>query len=378
LTINGVNVNTAITSNASAAYANAVANATTFSANATNITTGTLNNARLSNSVVLDTATQTLTNKTLTNPTVSGINNGPLAGFRNAIINGNFDIWQRGTSFSNPATTAYTVDRWTVVYDGSGATRTLSRQAFTLGQTDVPGEPQYFFRFVQSAAGSGGTFNVFTQRIEGVRTFAGQTVTVSFWAKTAAAKNLTAQLVQNFGTGGSPSSQVFTAILTSTSVGTSWTKYTASVAVPSISGKTIGSDNNDYLSLDFVLPINDTFTFDITQVQLEAGPVATPFERRPIGTELALCQRYYYASTDGQFNFAHYTNLAGSQAYHWYSLPVVMRSLPAITASWASLANATAGTFRMSDTKTVETFITSIGTGNFSGVVNYAAFSAEL
>jgi len=75
--------------------------------------------------------------------------------------------------------------------------------------------------------------------------------------------------------------------------------------VPSISGKTIGSDNNSRLTLSIWLDAGSNFnsrtdtlgqqsgTFDIAQVQIEAGSVATPFERRPIGTELALCQRYY-------------------------------------------------------------------------------------
>lgn len=228
---------------------------------------------------------------------VASINSGPLAGFRNAVINGNFDFWQRGTSFSNPAAGAYGSDRWLINFDGSGATRTISRQAFTLGQTDVPGEPTYFYRFNQSVAGSGGTFNVIVHRIEDVRTFAGQQVTLSFYAKAAA--SLTMQVVklrQNFGSGGSPSAFVDTDFGASTVVGTSFTKYTFTVTLPSISGKTLGTDNNSSLDLIFALPINTTFTFDLAQVQLEVGSVATPFERRPLGVELALCQRYYEKS----------------------------------------------------------------------------------
>ena len=58
---------------------------------------------------------------------ITSINNGPLAGMRNAIINGNFDIWQRGTSFASPSDAAYTADRWEVGFDNTGATRTLSQ-----------------------------------------------------------------------------------------------------------------------------------------------------------------------------------------------------------------------------------------------------------
>jgi hypothetical protein len=101
------------------------------------------------------------------------------------------------------------------------------------------------------------------------------------------------QLVQSFGTGGSPSAQVYTTLLTSVSITTSWQRIQATVTVPSISGKALGSNGNSNLAFDIGLPINTTFSVDIAQVQIEPGPVATPFEQRPSGTELALCQRYY-------------------------------------------------------------------------------------
>ena len=222
----------------------------------------------------------------------SSSNGGPLAGFRNRIINGNFDFWQRGTSFSVTSTATYTADRWQCIFDGSGATRTISRQSFTLGQTDVLDEPTYFARYAQTVAGSGATFNNFEQRIEGVRTFAGKQVTISFYAKAATSFTLPKLTFgQAFGTGGSPT--VFTDFAASTTITTSFAKYSYTVNIPSISGKTLGSGNDDFLSVIFSLPLNATFTVDIAQVQLEPGAAATPFERRPIGTELALCQRYF-------------------------------------------------------------------------------------
>jgi hypothetical protein len=118
----------------------------------------------------------------------SSSNGGPLAGFRNRIINGNFDIWQRGTSFSNPVDNTYTADRWVVVYNGSGATRTaITQKAFVVGSTEAAPGAALYLEFAQTVAGSGGTFNVFQQRIEDVRTFGGQTVTVSFYARGASA-----------------------------------------------------------------------------------------------------------------------------------------------------------------------------------------------
>ena len=56
---------------------------------------------------------------------------------KNKIINGNFNIWQRGTTFSSPANEAYTADRFNITYDGTGATRTISQQAFTAGAAPV-------------------------------------------------------------------------------------------------------------------------------------------------------------------------------------------------------------------------------------------------
>ena len=231
---------------------------------------------------------------------VASINNGPLAGMRNAIINGNFDIWQRGTSFTG---LEYTADRW--LLSRNGTTHTTSRQSFTLGQTDVPGEPRFFWRCVTSSVAGAGNFLAVLQSIEGVRTFAGQQVTVSFWAKADASKPISIELRQAFGTGGSPSAEVTAIGVTKTTLTTTWQKITATATVPSIAAKTLGSDGNDKLDLIIWFDAGSNFnsrtdtlgqqsgTFDIAQVQVEPGPIATQFERRPIGMELSLCQRYY-------------------------------------------------------------------------------------
>jgi hypothetical protein len=235
---------------------------------------------------------------------VNSINNGPLAGMRNAIINGNFDIWQRGTSGSAPNYAA--ADRWVNAISGSGCT--MSRQAFTPGQTDVPGEPTYFCRMAVTSVAGAGNIAILTQVVEDVRTFAGQQITVSFWAKADATKSIAIETTQNFGTGGSPSALVLGMGVTKVLVGTSWQKITFTTTVSSIGGKTIGSDGNSSLGFNIWFDAGSNFnlrtdslgqqsgTFDIAQVQVEAGPVATPFERRPIGTELALCQRYFEKS----------------------------------------------------------------------------------
>ena len=231
--------------------------------------------------------------------TTSGLNGGPLAGFRNRIINGNFDFWQRGASFTG---SEYGADRWFSARVGT--THTATRQAFTLGQTAVPGEPTYFCRTVVSSVAGAGNYAVLIQRIEDVRTFAGQQVTLSFWAKADATKNIAINMVQIFGTGGSPSANVGISG-TKISVGTTFQKVTVTATLPSISGKTLGTNNNSTLNLNIWFDAGSDWntstdslghqsgTFEIAQVQIEPGPVATPFEHRPIWTELALCQRYY-------------------------------------------------------------------------------------
>ena len=219
--------------------------------------------------------------------------------FRNKLINGNFDIWQRGTSTTS---SAYLADRW--VCASLGSTKTASRQAFALGQTDVPNNPSYFMRHVVSSVAGAGNYASMDQKIEGVETLAGKTATVSFWAKADASKNIAVEILQYFGDGGSPSGFVI-ADAQLVALTTAWTNYTISVDIPSVSGKTLGTSGNDDIRIAFWFDAGSNFdarsaslgqqsgTFDIAQVQIEEGSAATPFEQRPIGTELSLCERYY-------------------------------------------------------------------------------------
>lgn len=209
---------------------------------------------------------------------------------QNAIINGNFDIWQRGTSFAGMTSDQYTADRW--LYDNSGGTATISRQSFTLGQTDVPNEPEFFAHWVVTSAEDYGSFR---QKIEGVRMLAGQTCTISFWAKytTAEPTGLRVQLIQDFGSGGTPSSYVATTASSNIDFTTSWQKFTYTVSLPSVSGKTIGTNDDDCLILSFQNTANEIFDLDIAQVQVEEGSVATNFERRNYSHEMGLCLPFY-------------------------------------------------------------------------------------
>jgi hypothetical protein len=208
----------------------------------------------------------------------------------NAIINGAFDIWQRGTSFS---ATGFYADRWLEV-GGGGGTITATRESFTPAELVANnfGEGSFYLRHQRS----GGTFAIIQQRVEDVRTFSGQTVTLSYYAKVASGTaDNTPQIIQNFGSGG-------TASVTKTgetkTITTTWQRFTHTFTLDSTSGKTIGA--NSYLDIRPLRHVSGTgATINIWGVQLEAGSVATPFKRNAnsLQGELAACQRYYYRNT---------------------------------------------------------------------------------
>ena len=315
--------------------------------------------------------------------------NQNFAAGKNKIINGDFGIWQRGTSFT-PAANAYTylADRFRHYRDGSGSTVTVSQQTFISGTAPVSGyEGTYYLRYAQSVAGTGSTYSEVAQAIEDVRVYAGQTVTFSFWAKADTTRVVTPSLIQVFGSGGSSAVTTNGAAQTLT---TSWARYTASISVPSVSGKTIGSGS--FLSLSIVLPLNTTQTIDIWGVQLEAGSVATAFQTAT-GTlqgELAACQRYGYTPTGGIGIIGSYYST--TSCYTYINLPVSMRTTPTLTvvsqtgATVFSAGTSRAATAIASDTPTVSgvglAITTSAATaGNVASVVinNGALFwSAEL
>ena len=258
---------------------------------------------------------------------------GNYAAGKNVILNSDFRISQRGTTFTNPVVLTYQLDRWSTYFDGTGATRTISQQTFTPGTAPVAGyEGTNFYRYAISAAGSSNTANLALQKIEDVRTFAGQTATISFWAKADSARQINTYLFQNFGSGGS--SGVNTQIGSGYNLTTSWQRYSATVTLPSISGKTIGTSS--FLELDFYLPNGTTFTVDIWGVQLEAGSVATAFQTATgtIQGELAACQRYYYRNAYNGTGTGNYLILGDGQATSTtganiiIDFPVTMRNEP--------------------------------------------------
>lgn len=215
----------------------------------------------------------------------------PLNGFKNRLVNGDMRFWQRGTSFNN-ANGIYATDHWREDHDGTTGTRTTSRVALPIADLSPLRGLRWFGRIDQTVAASGQTVHLFQQQIEDVRTLADTIVTVSFYASCVGTETLGVQFVQQFGTGGSPSGSV-TVTSQSVELTSTVTRYSLTFSIPSISAKTIGTNEDSYLSFEFLLPVNETFQINITGVQVEQGPNATDFELRPDSIEFFLCRRRY-------------------------------------------------------------------------------------
>ena len=260
---------------------------------------------------------------------------------KNAIINGDFTINQRTFTSTTTANT-FGFDRWLcAMIDG---TTTYSAQTFTAGAAPVAGyEATNFARVATTGQTLSSAQSILQQKIESVRTFANQAITVSFWAKAnSGTPKIAVEANQNFGSGGSAT---VTNYLGQATLSTSWARYSLTInPLPSISGKTIGTSSflginlwvsagSDYNARTGTLGIQ-TNTFDVWGVQVEANSVATAFQTASgsLGGELALAQRYYWrydpslAGTTSQYSrlgmgFANATSSARVQI----SNPVPMR-----------------------------------------------------
>ncbi len=218
----------------------------------------------------------------------------------NPVVNGAYDIWQRGTSFSVAAsTTTYTADRWQVKTSSNQAT-TVSRQT-TSDTTNLP-FIQYSVR-VQRNSGQTGTGNLtFTQNMETVNSipYAGKTVTMSFYAKrganfSASGNNIQALLVTGTGTDQNVDVSGFTngtnAIFANATLTTDWQRFTFTATL----GATI-TQIAPYLLFTPTGTAGANDWYEVTGVQLDVGSVALPFRRsgNTLQGEIALAQRYYY------------------------------------------------------------------------------------
>ena len=227
-----------------------------------------------------------------------------LFGVRNRLINGSFNIAQRGTSVVG-VTNDYTLDRWRLV-TSDGASITV----------DQPTNP--FTGAINSMrvanGGTGQRFGVY-QIIESAncRDLRGKQVTLSLKLKTSDPSTpapIAVSIIEYTGTADSVPTNIFSSMSPNSIpavrtaggfIATSQTAITPSAAnawytVPPIT-TTLGSSFNNLLIaitwMNSSSPSSTNKNFELAQVQLEEGPTATPFEFRPISTELAMCQRYY-------------------------------------------------------------------------------------
>jgi hypothetical protein len=250
----------------------------------------------------------------LTNFQLSQIDSNTNGYMRNRIINGAMQIWQRGTT----GTSGYTsVDRWQ-----GGSTATFNQSS------DVPSGFKYSLSFsIASAA-----YVTAIQNIESVNCYdlVGQSCTVSFWAKNSSGtSNLAVELL--YATASDNFAGVTSIALNtvSASPSSSWTYYTStftSLPANTANGLQVRISRQNGASASTTL---------ITGVQLEAGSVATPFEREIYSTTLAKCQRYYYLVATSGVN-SPYINGHCWQPDAFYGViqhPVLMRATPTFAAT---------------------------------------------
>ena len=250
---------------------------------------------------------------------------------KNKILNGALDIWQRGTSFTSGG---YAADRWRIS-NGAGNTVSFSQQLFTGATIPSAGYEYQYFARIQRTVSAADTYLL--SRQEDVRTLAGQTVTLSFWAKSSSSFTINPTdmyLYQYFGDGGSGANAV--SINTSpVTFGTSWNRYTFTFNNSSVISQTITTRNFFEIAIKLVAAIGN-FTLDIWGMQLEAGSTATPFTTATgtIQGELAACQRYYYkiGPSDGSSSSFLYSPLgmanATTQVIITFPFPQIMRVKP--------------------------------------------------
>ena len=264
----------------------------------------------------------------------------PISGFRNALINGEFNIWQRGTSFIGTGYN-YCADRWMEFRGGFASGMTVTRQSSGLSGF------QYSIRLQRDSGNTGTQALNLQQTLETVNSipFQGKTVTVSFYAKVGAnfsASGMNLYIHTGQGVNQAASNQNYawttpqTYTQTFTGLTTTWVRYTFTTTLSST-----------LTQLGIKLDVTPTGTagandwIEFTGFQLEQGSIATPFEQRPIGTELALCQRYYQTAGTNGTAFSFYATAGSRQENVTLPFKVSMRTSPTLSVSVVSQDNFT-------------------------------------
>lgn len=261
----------------------------------------------------------------------------PLSGMRNAIINGSFDVWQRlsGSSITFSPTANYinynAADRWFVGQNPTAGSLTISQATADNSQF------LYGLRFGrtdgQTSTSNGQVYLGQTLETVVARRFAGQTATLSFWVKKNTAggatppTSLSVRVYAGQGTdqssftwmtsGWTGQSTVLDQTITTTGT---MTRYSYSFSVPSTTKQLL----LHYYYTPTTSPASGEW-FQIEGVQLEVGSQATPFEHRPYGSELVVCQRYYEQSHGVTQCTAGATGFGGNSYWSFTPYKVIKR-----------------------------------------------------
>ena len=273
-----------------------------------------------------------------------------LGGFRNALVNGDFGVNQRGGGpFS--AGTAYTSDRWKV-NNGSLVT-VASGGAYGTNKLSINGAAVCQAVELTPNPGRAGVFPV------------GSQWTFSIWA-TAQPTDFTAGFVDVALDGTNVVTVVSSTAMTSTTeTNNGFTKYTITFTVNASPVST---------NVGFQVALNN-YTGDVSLAQLEPGPVATPFEHRPIGTELALCQRYFESSIADQYG---YNGNGGNVTYFdQYNYMTAKRIVPTVNRTVTGSVNVTNASVININLTALLVFAQVAATGSYS-VSTVITLDAEL
>ena len=314
---------------------------------------------------------------------------------KNFIINGGFDIWQRGTSFASVS--GYFADRWTNSSTVSGITSSQQSSGAPIGS-------QYYVRHTSTSSGSYISTYSYLESAT-IAPLLGQTVTFTLKLRrnSTMSANINVRLSKSSTTdAGSGATwtdiSVNTVANASMPTGTGSSNWYTSTITASIPND--GTANSLRISTDFSATVSSGSTLDIAQAQLEIGSTATAFSRAggTLQGELAACQRYYYrvtatGSTNNALPFMG-TNVSTTSAFVQIPLPVVMRSAPS-SLDYSNLGfyifrtgyNGAITSVTLNINYSQNQVVTFNGSGytiNDSGIVNqsstssYIGFSAEL
>ena len=249
-------------------------------------------------------------------------------GFRNVLINGGFDVWQRGTSGFTITSSVYTSDRWKCQIPTSGSV--------TQETSDIPIGFRYAWKYASTGSNS---FMQAGQQIEFSNCYQTQNkqIIISFYGKALNTNSgSTALTVRTRTIAGVDGTCIFSGTNSDSSITltTSWVRYQVTRTLPLSFGS---------LSLEFALGSHVSGDgILITGVQLEQNLQPTPFEQRPIGVELALCQRYYYRTDTGNGN-ALFRSIGKGFAYSttaiqgFVSFPTRLRIAPTAIEAYGSI-----------------------------------------